>query len=334
MRFLRFLLAATVFLYSCKKDDTGPQYNFEAPASFPAKVYNEPFDARKFELGRKLFYDPILSENNTISCGSCHQQFAAFAHLDHKTSHGIHGLLGTRNAPAMFNLAWQPNFMWDGGINHIETMPLAPITNPVEMDLSMADALARLNANATYKALFKDAFGVDVITDYHLFKSFAQFMAAMVSGQSRYDQYMEGKTDALTADEVEGLNLFTAKCANCHTPPLFTNFAFINNGLDSVFTTETGRHHITQLDEDKGKFRVPSLRNVALTRPYMHDGRIKNLFNVLDHYSGDIKQSPTLDASLQNGIPLTEAEKNKLVKFLGALTDDAFIKNPAFAEPK
>jgi cytochrome c peroxidase len=331
--FRSFLAVLTVvLLIACEKESAGPQYNFEVPAYFPAKHYNVPFNAKQFELGRKLFYDPILSENNTISCGSCHQQSAAFAHIDHRVSHGINGLVGIRNAPPMFNLAWMPAFMWDGGINHIETMPLAPITNPVEMDLPMADAVARLNGSAEYKALVKDAFGANTITDYHLFKALAMFMANIVSGNSRYDQYMQGKTSALNADEIDGLSLFTDKCASCHTPPLFTDFSYRNNGLDSVFN-DTGRNHITQQPEDMGKFKVPSLRNVVLSYPYMHNGRTKTLDDVLDHYSSGIKQSATLDTSLQNGIPLTPSEKGKILAFLNALTDEDFVNNPAYAEP-
>lgn len=322
-----------VFFIACEKESAGPQYNFEVPAYFPVKYYNAPFNAKQFELGRKLFYDPILSENNTISCGSCHQQSGAFAHIDHRVSHGINGLVGTRNAPPMFNLAWMPAFMWDGGINHIETMPLAPITNPVEMDLPMATTIARLNASAEYKALVKDAFGANTITDYHLFKAFAMFMANIVSGNSRYDQYMQGKTTALTPDEIAGKNLFMDKCATCHRPPLFTDFSYRNNGLDSIFTDDTGRNHITQLQEDMGKFKVPTLRNVALSYPYMHNGRTETLEDVLDHYSNGIKQSPTLDPALQNGIALSPIEKANILAFLNALTDDDFVNNPAYAEP-
>ena len=322
-----------IFFIACEKESAGPQYNFEVPAYFPAKHYNVAFDRKKFELGRKLFYDPILSVDNTISCGSCHQQFAGFAHLDHRLSHGVNNKLGTRNSPALFNLAWMPAFMWDGGINHLETMPAAPITNPVEMDLPLATAIAKLNQSAQYKTLFKDAFGVSQITDYHLFKAFAMFMANIISGNSRYDQYMQGKTTALSANEIEGKNLFMDKCASCHTPPLFTDFSYRNNGLDSIFTDDTGRNHITQLQEDIGKFKVPTLRNVALSYPYMHNGRTETLEDVLDHYSNGIKQSPTLDPSLQNGIALSPAEKANILTFLNALTDDDFINNPAYAEP-
>ncbi|UPT67240.1 MAG: hypothetical protein M0D57_00640 [Sphingobacteriales bacterium JAD_PAG50586_3] len=157
-------------------------------------------------------------------------------------------------------------------------------------------------------------------------------MANIVSANSRYDQYMQGKTSALNTEEIEGLALVNSKCASCHTPPLFTDFSYRNNGIDSVFT-DTGRNHITQLPEDMGKFKVPTLRNVALSYPYMHNGRKKSLNDVLDHYSSGIKPSATLDTSLQNGIPLTPAEKAKILAFLNALTDEDFVNNPAYAEP-
>lgn len=322
-----------VILASCRKDNEGPLYRFEAPSYFPAKVYNPTFDSKKFELGRKLFYDPILSEGNTISCADCHQQFAGFAHLDHKVSHGIDNKNGTRNSPAMSNLAWSPTFMWDGGINHLEVLPLAPITNPVEMNLPIADAIAKLNASSTYKELFRDAFGTTTITDYHLFKSLGMFMGNMVSANSKYDQYRKGDINALSDDEKAGMNLFNNKCASCHIPPLFTSYGYENNGLDSEFSKDQGRAHITQLAEDMGKFRVPSLRNVALSRPYMHDGRLETLEEVIDHYSTGIKQSATLSPLLQNSVPLSADEKNKLVLFLKALTDNEYVNNPLYGRP-
>lgn len=330
MRLASLIVIIVVFV-SCNKEGTEPLYNFEAPAYFPAKHYNVAFDKKKFELGRKLFYDPILSADNTVSCGDCHQQFAGFAQLDHKLSHGVNNKLGTRNSPALSNLAWATSFMWDGGINHIEVMPSAPISNPVEMNLPLAAAVGKLNQSAQYKALFANAFGVSVITDYELFKSLAMFMSYMISANSKYDQYMQGDAKALTAGEMDGMAIFMDKCAGCHKPPLFTDFSFRNNGLDTDFSKDMGRGRITQNATDMGKFKVSSLRNVALSKPYMHNGKIATLAGVLDHYSNDIKQSSTLDPMLQNNIPLTAVEKDKLLQFLNSLTDVEYTTNKTFA---
>lgn len=324
-----YIIACVAILFAACSKGTEERPFYEAPSYFPQKVYNVPFDKAKFELGRKLFYDPILSRDNTISCASCHQQFAGFAHSGHAVSHGIESKLGTRNAPGLFNMAWEKRFMWDGGINHIEVMPIAPITNPVEMDLPLANAVAKLNSSAQYKGLFANAFGSSVITSQDMLVAIAHFMAGMVSANSKYDRYLQGE-EKLTPEEKKGLELFNTYCENCHTGVLFTDQSFRNNGLDSVFTKDTGRHHITQDEADMGKFKVPSLRNVALTKPYMHDGRVKTLNDVLDHYTNGIKQSATLDESLQQGMPLSATDKANIIAFLNTLTDKEFAANPEF----
>jgi cytochrome c peroxidase len=301
------------------------------PQGFPQPVYtfsNNPLTADGFKLGRKLFHDPILSRDNSISCESCHQQFAAFAHLDHAVSHGIDNQFGRRNAPALFNLIWHPHFMWDGGINHIEVQPISPITNPKEMDETLAHVVQKLKSHGEYPLLFKKAFGTDSITAPLMLKALAQFMGMLNSYNSKYDKYMRGQT-SLSTDEQNGLNIFRAKCASCHAEPLFTDFSFRNNGLDDVFA-DSGRAHITGMAEDIGKFKVPSLRNVALSRPYMHDGRFQTLSQCIDHYRFHVKPSSTLDPLLTNGIPLTEAEKHYLLQFLNTLTDYEFINDSRF----
>ncbi len=301
------------------------------PQGFPQPVYtfsNNPLTTDGFKLGRKLFHDPVLSRDNSISCESCHQQFAAFAHLDHAVSHGIDNQFGRRNAPALFNLIWHPHFMWDGGINHIEVQPIAPITNPIEMDETLANVVQKLRSHAEYPLLFKKAFGTDSITAPLMLKALAQFMGMLNSYNSKYDKYMRGQA-SLSPDEQNGLNLFRSRCANCHAEPLFTDFSFRNNGLDDVFA-DSGRAHITSLPEDIGKFKVPSLRNVALSRPYMHDGRFQTLSQCIDHYRFHVKPSPTLDPLLTDGISLTETEKHYLLQFLNTLTDYEFINDPRF----
>jgi cytochrome c peroxidase len=305
------------------------------PDYFPAPVYNfeeNPRSKEGFMLGKKLFYDPILSRDNTISCGSCHQQFVAFAHADHKVSHGIENKLGVRNSPALFNLMWQKEFFWDGGSKHIEVQPIGPITNPVEMDEKLDHVITKLSQNADYRELFKAAFKSDSITSQLMLKAIVQFMGSFISANSKYDKYIQDPaSNPLSTDENAGLELFKQKCASCHAPPLFTDNSYRNNGLDETFR-DSGRFRITNINSDMGKFKVPSLRNIELTYPYMHDGRFSTLDQVLSHYQTDIKPSNTLDASLSNGINLTSTEKAQILAFLKTLTDKEFIKDVRFKE--
>jgi cytochrome c peroxidase len=306
----------------------------EIPPHFPQPHYN--FDGNelseeKIELGRKLFYDEFLSRDNTVSCASCHHQAAAFSDPGQALSVGVEGRLGKRNSPPLFNLAWHPSFMWDGGINHIEIMPLAPLTDPQEMDITVPDLLQKLNSNLQYRYLFEKAFGVSTISDYELFLALAQFMGTMVSGYSKYDRYISGNVD-FSSDEKDGLLLFRDHCATCHQEPLFTDFDFHNNGLDSVFL-DNGRYLITLIQSDKGKFKTPSLRNIELTYPYMHDGRFSSLHEVLEHYQSGVQHSPTLSPLLEHGISLTNDDVEKIITFLLTLTDYAFINNPKYSSP-
>jgi cytochrome c peroxidase len=246
---------------------------------------------------------------------------------------GVNNTVGKRNSPALSNLAWYPNFMWDGGINHIETFSFAPITNPLEMHETMSNVVAKLNASAHYKEKFKKAYGSETVTDQNLLKALAQFMAMMISADSKYDNYILGKTTFSSAEE-NGLQLFRTHCASCHTEPLTSSFGFANNGIDSDFSTDLGRGLVTQDPNDNGKFRIPSLRNVELTYPYMHDGRFFTLSQVLDHYSNGIVQSSTLDPSLGTGFYFTSQEKQDIITFLNTLTDQNYLANPFLSEKK
>ncbi len=325
-----------VILSACSKnEESGMKPFFYIPDGFPEPVYKFQDNAvtpAGFALGKKLFYDPILSRDSTVSCSSCHQQFAAFAQSDHKLSHGVDNLLGNRNSPGLYNIAWFPNFMWDGGVNHLEVQPLAPIANPVEMDETMPNVLVKLKRSNSYPGLFKSAFGSDTITTQAMMRAMAQFMGSMISADSKYDRYEAGKVN-LTSAELNGLQLFRAKCESCHKEPLLTDMSFRNNGLDTYFTKDPGRATITTIPQDSGLFRVPSLRNVVLTFPYMHDGRFEKLMDVMNHYSSGIQPSNTLDPILAaGGIPLTISEKNDLIAFLGTLTDYTFIRDIRFKE--
>jgi cytochrome c peroxidase len=339
---LLFISAGGILFNACRKDpevlpELKPEdVSFYVPTGFPQPVYdfanNTPTPAG-FSLGRKLFYEPMLSRDNTISCAFCHQQVSAFANTNHQFSHGIDGLFGTRNAPGLWNLAWNQTFMWDGGINHIESQPLGPIANPVEMDETISNVILKLSASASYRSAFQDAFGDDSITTQRITRALAQFMGIMISADSKYDQYMRG-TASFTPAEEHGLALFRSNCVSCHTEPLFTDRSYHNNGLAVDPTiNDKGRMRITLDPNDSLKFKTPSLRNITLTGPYMHDGRFSTLSQCLDHYSSGIVTSPTLDPLLSAGIPLTALEKSDLLAFLATLTDQTFINDKRFAEP-
>lgn len=329
------------FAASCKKEKgteatTQPaeNYTFTTPQGFPVSIYdfsnNTPTKAG-FELGRMLFYDPILSKDSSTSCGTCHKQYAAFADAGHDISHGIYNLQGNRNSPAIFNTAWWPSFFWDGGVVHIEVQPIAPITNPVEMDETLPGIIAKLKTHPTYPAMFKAAYGTDTITTQAIMRAFAQFMGLMISSQSKYDKVKNGEA-AFTTDEQAGYTLFKSNCATCHSEPLFTDFSFSNNGLDSIFK-DSGRYRITKNASDMGKFKVPSLRNIELTFPYMHDGRFAQLSDVISHYNGGIKTSATLDSRLNKTPAFTPAQTEQLIAFLKTLTDKSFTTDKRFSEP-
>jgi cytochrome c peroxidase len=336
--YLFFAIGIILIPFSCVKESSTSQSHpafWSTPLGFPDPIYlysNNPKKAEVFELGRKLFYDPILSIDSSISCSSCHHQHLAFSDST-DFSIGIKNRIGLRNSPALFNLAWQPHFMWDGGINHIEVMPLAPITDSLEMAIPFKNLLNKLNQNESYKKAFLRAWGTDSIGDQTLLWSLTQFIAALVSADSPYDQYQRGKTSALQDDQIQGMILFEKNCSSCHQMPLFTTYGFANNGTYQE-GKDTGREIITQRLEDRGRFKIPSLRNIALTAPYMHDGRYKTLEEVLIHYSSTIANGMSVDKKLIGGIPLTDFEQKKIIAFLHALADQKFINNPHFSNPK
>lgn len=338
-----FILSSIAFAQSCKPDPdmdvkAEAPLAFNVPQGWPTPSYNysnNPVNKAGFELGRKLFYDTKLSKDNTISCGSCHQQFSGFAQIDHPVSHGINDLVGNRNSPPLFNLNWHTSFMWDGGINHIENQPIAPIQNPIEMDETMANVVTKLQADATYRSMFKAAFGDETVNSQRIAKAFVQFMGMIVSSNAKYDKYKRGEAGgAFTQQELDGYNVYKQNCATCHAEPLFTDFSFRNNGLPPTSVNDSGRAHITLSAADLYKFKMPSLRNLKYTWPYMHDGRFNTIDQVLNHYASGIMQSPTLDTKLSGGIALTDQQKEDLKAFLNTLNDEEFVKNTMFQEVK
>jgi cytochrome c peroxidase len=327
-------------LLSCSpQEEVTTPYQFQQPESFPATTYNftnNPITPEGFELGRALFYDVRLSSDNTISCGSCHVHEVSFADPVHRFSVGVANQSGTRNAPPLTNLAFRNFFMWDGGVNQLDFVPINAIQSPVEMNIAIKDLVYKLNRTPGYPEKFKNAFGKDSVDSQQLLKALSQFALLMVTANSTYDQYRKGQVK-LTDDELEGLTLFTQKCQGCHSGELFSDGYFHNNGLDASFTDDSGRARITEFEGDAGKFLIPSLRNVALTAPYMHDGRFKSLAEVLEHYSTGVKESSTLDPILKKdgvlGIPMTNDEKEKIISFLNTLTDKSFARDLKFSDP-
>lgn len=314
----------------------GSPYDFVAPDNFPPPVYtfaNNPVTEKGFLLGKRLFFDPILSADNTVSCGSCHIQSLAFADVPlHGVSVGINGLKGTRNAPALANLAFKPEFFWDGGVTHLDFAPLNAIESEFEMGAKIEEIIAKLNAHTEYPALFHDAFSTEKVTTPYLLHALAQYMTRLISNQSSYDQYLAGKY-TFDEQELHGLALFQDKCASCHDGILFTDYSYRNNGLDTL-AQDPGRARITAYEGDHGKFQVPSLRNVAVTAPYMHDARFRTLEEVLDHYSNGVADAKTLDPILKRedelGIPLEATEKQAIIAFLKTLTDREFLNDALF----
>ncbi len=310
--------------------------HFQIPKGWPKPHYDfskNPLTEEGFQLGRQLFYDPILSRDSTISCASCHLQTTGFTHVDHELSHGIDGKIGTRNSMTLMNLAWSKSFMWDGGVNHLDVQPLNPITSPVEMDETLANAVAKLNQNQQYKPLFLAAFGDANITGQRVLKALSQFELQLVSSNSKYDKVMRKET-VFTDKEQNGYQLFKNNCASCHNEPLFTSEKFERNGL-AIDTTlnDIGRQKITNDKKDFLLFKVPTIRNIQFTFPYMHDGRFKKLTDVIKYYNS-LGNDKNLPKKLQKPMNLSDNERVDLVAFLYTLTDSEFLFDKRFSFPK
>lgn len=327
------LLLSVVFLALITID----KHESSFPKYFPKPVYqfeqNQSNDL-KIELGRTLFYDPILSLDNTISCASCHNPYNAFAHVDHNLSHGINDKIGKRNAPVLFNLAWHKSFMWDGAINHLDVQALAPISHPDEMGETMSNVLLKLNRNQIYKQLFYQAYGDSQINTERTLKSISQFLLSLISSNSKYDSMLLGKIQFNT-QEQNGYRLFKLHCNFCHKEPLFSDFSFKNNGLSlDTSLNDFGRYSISLLPNDSFKFKVPTLRNVEFSYPYMHDGRFKTLAQVMNHYNSIDLKNKKISTELQRNLNLSSNEKVDIIAFLRTLTDKKFLFNPQHAYPK
>lgn len=328
----------------CSNDDDEYQnvpLSFQVPSNFPELAYdlsNNPLTQKGFELGKKLFYDGRLSSDGIVSCGFCHIQADAFTHHGHSFSHGVGDNIGTRNTPPIQNLAFQTAFMWDGATTHLDLQPIIPLTSPIEMNGSFSQIIAMMKADPVYVKLFKQAFSDGQINSENMLKALGQFMVMAVSSNSRFDKFRRNEPGGvLSEDELEGYAIFNQKCASCHATDLFTDNSFRNNGLSiNPQINDVGYYRVTELLQDKYKFKVPSLRNIEKTAPYMHDGRFYTLEAVLNHYSNGVQNNLNLDSSLNTngtlGIPLTNDQKAKIIAFLKTLTDQQFLTDPKFAE--
>ena len=318
------------------KIETTPIY-IDVPENWPKPTYDfskNPLSEEGFQLGRHLFYDPILSRDNTISCTSCHLQATGFTHVDHDLSHGIEGKVGTRNSMTIMNLAWSKTFMWDGGVNHLDVQPLHPMTSEVEMDETLQNIVAKLQKSEKYRELFLKAFGTDSVTGQNTLKALSQFVLMLNSTNSKYDKVMR-KEEQFTEMEQKGYNSFKKNCASCHKEPLFTSDTFENNGLkvDSTLN-DIGRMRITQIPNDRYKFKVPTLRNIQFTFPYMHDGRFKSITEVILHYNNNIQNYDNLSDDLKKPMYLSDNERVELSAFLKTLTDTEFLFDTRFSFPR
>lgn len=355
MRRLLFFVPV-IALISCKKEpkvyDPTP-YALNIPSHFPDMVIpaDNPMTVEGVYLGRKLFYEKRLSLDNSISCASCHSPQKGFSD-DRPFSLGVNGTVGNRHSMALVNLGWQQFFFWDGRAKTLEEQILSPVPDPVEMHLEWKDAQKRLENDLEYKRLFIKAFGTQVIDSSYISKAIAQFLRTMISANSKYDvMYKYANNMQLTPSEYQmyqtvsieewaGYDLFQslngADCFHCHNGALMQVQRFSNNGLDEVFT-DLGRGAITGNTFDNGTFKIPSLRNIEYTAPYMHDGRFSTLDEVINHYSHHVKVTPTIDPMMefafQGGVQLNASEKNLLKAFLLTMTDHSFFSNPDFSDP-
>ena len=304
---------------ACSKEVIEQFAGFKTPFYFPATTYdfsNNHVSKAGFELGKTLFYDSTLSIDNSTSCASCHMQSSSFTHHEHSLSHGLNGSLTRRNAPPIMNLAWNNSFMWDGSVGKLDQQPVKPFTNSIEMGETMPNIMKKVNSSGMYRNMFKDAFGTALATEDQLLKALSQFMVMAVSKEAKYDSVQRGQAEFNTT-EKQGYAIFVQKCNACHSEPLFTDNSFRDTKLPPNDLMDSGRYVATRNINDLYKFKVPSLRNLGYTKPYMHDGRFSSIDKVLDHYNTNL-------------FSISADERSKLKAFLLTLDDKVFVTNPLF----
>lgn len=346
-----FFLSVAIVLQACRKDPSlepvpdGPTpYDLHippwaiTPAQFPI-LSNGPLTVEGVALGRRLFYEKALSDNHTISCASCHVQANAFSD-PRQFSIGTDGSVGTRNSMAIVNAVWDEIFFWDGRASSLEMQAFKPVVDQREMRNSWPVVVQRLQSDPEYPRLFEEAFGTSTIDSFLVVKAIAQFERTLLSFNSRFDRYnYHGDSLILTPQEKRGKELFfgEAHCDNCHNAPLFHDSALRNIGMIGA-DEDGGLANITGLTSDRGRFKTPTLRNIAVTAPYMHDGRFNTLQEVVDFYADDVRlNDPNLDEHMfpwvMGEIDLDEQERSDLVAFLHTLTDQQFLNDPRFSDP-
>lgn len=308
------------------------KFEFQIPNGFSQPIMREdnPMSFSKIKLGKKLFFDPVLSLDSSISCGSCHRP--QFAYSDpNPISPGVDGKLALRNAPSLSNLAWHPYFFAEGGSPNLESQVLGPVEDPDEMAFSIIKAVDRLKNSSEYNVLFQEAFN-DSPSVYTTTRAIAAFERSLVSSNSKYDRFaFGGDSTALNPDEIIGYQLFSSdklKCQSCHSGFMFTDFSFQNNGIYEVYE-DPGRMRLSMDDIDRGKFKVPSLRNIELTGPYMHNGSFGSLEEIIEHYASGGKNHRNQSPKIQ-GFDISDKEKQALVKFLKSLTDTVFTRQEVY----
>ncbi|MCH1582113.1 MAG: cytochrome-c peroxidase [Flavobacteriales bacterium] len=328
-------------------------YEVSIPPFFPPMDIppDNPMTVEGIALGRLLFWEKGLSLDSTLSCASCHLPEFAFSDPS-PVSTGVNGAQGTRNAMALINMGWAQHFFWDGRATTLEEQILDPIPHPDEMNLPWSEAEDRLAADEDYAERFKVAFGEEEVTAENVSKAIAQFLRTMISSDSKFDRWRRGQ-ESLTEMEFMGYEIFNREggdpevvsggqfggdCFHCHGEAglQFSDYLFHNNGLDSNFSNDAGLAGITGQSLDSGRFRTPTLRNVMLSPPYMHDGRFQTIEEVIDHYNSGGQPSATIDPFMKyntGGLMLQPVQKEALIAFLHTLTDTAFASNPAFSDP-
>lgn len=318
---------------SCIYYQTTP-YQIITPFGFPDMIVpvNNQLTVEGIELGKKIFNDPILSANNTLSCSGCHIKNNSFTN-NTRFSTGVDNIEGSRNASALINLGWNTSFNWDGSANTLEEQAFEPVTNPIEMHDTWVNVENKLNNDITYINLFKNAFGIDYIDSNHIVKALAQFERTLISVNSKYDKWRRQELQ-LNSSELNGFAIFNSEkgdCFHCHGTEMFMDNSFHNNGLDPGFKfDDLGLAYVTGNPLDNAKFKTPTLRNIEYSAPYMHDGRFSTLEEVIEHYNSGGIYSNTVDPLMKKigvGLQLTNSEKQDLINFLKSLSEPDFINN-------
>jgi cytochrome c peroxidase len=326
-------------LAACRKNSNPNDLTWvdqEIPAGFPTPSYtftDNPLSKEGIELGRKLFYDGVLSLDGNFPCASCHQQVGSFGTFEHDRSHGYNGSHTLRNAPVLFNMAWQNSFHWDGEFRSLYDEAAQPINGHIEMAETFNGVIDKLQKDPEYRNAFKKVFRSEFIRPEYIQKALAQFTGTIIAANSKYDRFKKGQA-IFTAQEQNGYQLFQANCASCHPEPMFTDYSFRNIGLPvDNFLNDYGRWRITNDPADSLKFKVPTLRNAYISSNYMHDGRFNTLAQCINHYRFGVQGSTTVDPLVANGITLSSSQATDLSLFLRTLTDSSLLSDTRYSQP-